>query len=218
MKKLILNTIVLSLALFFPVLTMAMGRVDVGVSVPLPPAIVFSGSPNLVVIPETYVYADPDLDVDIFFYGGWWWRPWEGRWYRSRDYRSGWNHYQEVPSFYRQVLPGWRNSYREGRWKENQWEQQRMPHQKVQQNWNTWEKSRYWEKHNNWGVKRQKSDNDSRQQNQEEQRQSGPNVREENRDQDSQSRHNDSDRRDDNKDGKNNESEHGRNKNNKYNK
>jgi hypothetical protein len=166
MKKLHFKIIFLALVLLFPVIAMAMGRVDVGVRVPLPPAIVISGSPNLVVIPETYVYADPDLDVDIFFYQGWWWRPWEGRWYRSRDYRKGWNYYQQTPSFYRQIPQDWRNSYRERRWKENQWEQQRIPHRKVQKNWKTWERSRYWENHNNWGVKKPESRSDPRQQKQ----------------------------------------------------
>ncbi|MGA2527359.1 MAG: hypothetical protein ABSF79_12220, partial [Smithellaceae bacterium] len=65
------------------------------VSIALPPPIVFAAPPELVVIPETNVYAVPDVDVDIFFYSGWWWRPWEGRWYRSRNYNSGWGYYGE---------------------------------------------------------------------------------------------------------------------------
>ncbi len=188
MKKLLLKTTVLSLALAFPVLAMAMGRVDVGVRIPLPPAIVFSGSPNLVVIPDTYVYADPDMNVDIFFYQGWWWRPWQGRWYRSRDYRSGWSHYQQIPSFYRQVPQDWRNSYREGRWKENQWNRQRIPQQDVQKNWKTWERSKYWEKHNNWGVKSSKSRSDSRQQKQEIKQDSRRESRDDDNSQDSRDR------------------------------
>ena len=185
MKTLLFKTILLTLALLFPVTAMAMGRVDAGARIPLPPAIVFSGSPNLVVIPDTYVYVDPDMDVDIFFYQGWWWRPWEGRWYRSRDYRSGWSHYQKIPSFYRQVPPDWRNSYRDGRWKENQWNRQRIPHQKVQENWKTWENRKYWERHNNWGIKRSKSRNDSRQQKQEIKQDSRRESRDEDNSQDS---------------------------------
>ena len=80
-RFLLFGTIVWSVVFLSHIPTMAMGsRVDVGVSIPLPPAIVFGAPPQLVVIPETYVYVDPDVDVDIFFYGGWWWRPWEGRW------------------------------------------------------------------------------------------------------------------------------------------
>ena len=115
MKKLLLGTILLALVLVFPIPTMA--RVDVGISISLPPLIVFGAPPEVVVIPETNVYAVPDLDVDIFFYNGWWWRPWEGRWYRSRNYSSGWGYYRSVPSFYRGIPSGWRNDYRERRWR-----------------------------------------------------------------------------------------------------
>ena len=104
MKKLLLSIIVLVLVQVFPI--PAMARVDVGISISLPPLIVFAGPPEVVVIPETYVYAVPDINVDIFFYNGWWWRPWEGRWYRSRNYNSGWAYCQNVPSFYREVPPG----------------------------------------------------------------------------------------------------------------
>lgn len=149
MKKLLFGTI-LSLVLVFPIPTMA--GVDVHVSIPLPPLIVFAAPPEVVVLPEMNVYVVPDLDVDIFFYNGWWWRPWEGRWYRSRNYGSGWGYYRSVPSFYRGIPSGWRNDYREHRWKGHQWNYQPMPHQQVQRNWRNWEKSRYWEKQNTWGV------------------------------------------------------------------
>lgn len=150
MKKVLLGTILLALILAFPVSTMA--RVDVGVSISLPPLIVFAAPPEVVVIPETNVYAVPDVDVDIFFYNGWWWRPWEGRWYRSRNYNSGWGYYRNVPSFYREIPSSWRNDYREHRWRGHQWNYQRIPHQQVQQNWRNWERSRHWEKQNHWGV------------------------------------------------------------------
>ncbi len=150
MKKLLLGTILLALVLVFPIPTMA--GVDVHVSIPLPPLIVFAAPPEMVVIPETNVYAVPDLDVDIFFYNGWWWRPWEGRWYRSRNYSSGWGYYRKVPSFYRGIPSGWRNDYREHRWRGHQWNYQRIPHEQVQRNWRNWGKSRHWEKQNTWGV------------------------------------------------------------------
>lgn len=150
MKKLLFETWLLALVLVFPIPTMA--RVDLDVSVSLPPLIVFAAPPEVVVLPETYVYVVPDADVDIFFYNGWWWRPWEGRWYRSRDYNSGWVHYSKVPSFYRQIPSDWRNDYREHHWKGHQWNHQRIPHQDVQQTWKSWEKSKYWEKQKAWGV------------------------------------------------------------------
>jgi hypothetical protein len=163
MKKLFFGTLFLALVLVFPVPTMA--RVDVGVSISLPPLIVFAAPPEVVVIPETNVYVVTDLDVDIFFYTGWWWRSWEGRWYRSRNYSSGWGYYRNVPSFYRGIPSGWRNDYREHRWKGHPWNYQRIPHQQVQQNWRNWEKSRHWEKQNTWGVQGLKPRTVSRQPN-----------------------------------------------------
>jgi len=150
MKKLLLGTMLLASVIAVPLPTMA--RVDIGISISLPPLIVFAAPPEVVVIPETNVYVVPDLDVDIFFYNGWWWRPWEGRWYRSRQYNAGWVYYQSVPSFYVRIPSGWRDDYREHRWGGRQWDYQRIPHQQVQQNWRNWEKNKHWEKQNTWGV------------------------------------------------------------------
>ena len=126
---------------------------DVNVRIALPPPIVFAAPPEVIVLPGTYVYVVPDLQVDIFFYEGWWWRTWEGRWYRSRDYGSGWGYYRSEPTFYRQIPSDWRNYYRERRWHGNEWNYRRIPHQQVQRNWQDWEKNRYWEKQQSWGVR-----------------------------------------------------------------
>ena len=150
MKKVFLGIILLALVLIFPVPTMA--RADVNVHISLPPLIVFAGPLEVVVIPETYVYVVPDIDVDIFFYNGWWWRPWQGRWYRSRHYNSGWVYYRRIPSFYGRIPSRWRNDYRDHRWGGHPWNYQRIPQQQLQQNWSNWEKSRHWEKQNTWGV------------------------------------------------------------------
>lgn len=152
MVKYLSGTVLLGVLLVAPVSAMAGVNISVGIS--LPPVIAFSAPPELVVIPNTYVYAVPDAGVDIFFYGGWWWRPWEGRWYRSRDYNSGWSHYGRAPNFYRKVPSGWRNNYRDRRWDGHQWNYQRIPQRQVQQNWRSWEKNRHWERNNTWGVER----------------------------------------------------------------
>ena len=122
-------------------------------NVPLPPPIVFPAPPQVVVIPETYVYAALDVDADLFFYGGWWYRPWEGRWYRSRQHDHGWVHYPQAPKFYKNVPPGWRKEYREGRWKGHEWEHHRVSHRDVEKNWRGWEQQKHWEKEQTWGVK-----------------------------------------------------------------
>jgi len=154
MKKLIFGTLLLALVIVLSIPTMAgaMGGGGVNVSIGLPPPIEFAGPPEMIVLPETYVYVVPDLDVDIFFYSGWWWRPWQGRWYRSQYYNSGWGYYQSVPPFYAGIPSGWRNDYRNHRWRGHQWNYQRIPHQQVQQNWRSWEQSKHWENQQTWGV------------------------------------------------------------------
>ena len=120
---------------------------QVHVQVQLPPLIQFSSPPEMVVLPDTNVYVVPDSNEEIFFYGGFWWRPWQGHWYRSRHYDQGWGYYSSTPSFYRQVPQDWRPNYQNHQWRGQPWNHERMNHQRVEQNWNTWQKNRYWDKH-----------------------------------------------------------------------
>jgi len=150
MKKLFFGTILLALVLVFPIPTMA--RVDVSINISLPPPIVFAAPPEVVVIPETYVYFAPDIDVDLFFWNGWWWRLWEGRWYRSHYYNRGWGYYSNVPSFYFDLDPGWRGYYRDHNWYGQRWDYERIPNQRLQQNWKSWQNDRHWETQGTWGV------------------------------------------------------------------
>lgn len=150
MKKLIFKIFFLTLAVFAPV--SAMAGVSVHIDIPLPPPIIFPAPPELVVIPETEVYVVPEVQDDIFFYDGWWWRPWQGRWYRSHYYDRGWAYYQHEPYFHRHIPPGWRNDYRNHYWKGYRWDYRRIPHPEVQRNWNGWKRDRHWEQQR-WGVR-----------------------------------------------------------------
>ena len=150
MNKLMVGKVFL--ALFFTIPASALTGVDADVHIAMPPPVVFAAPPMLVVLPETNAYFVPEADVDIFFFDGRWWRPWEGRWYRSKHYGSGWRYKRDAPSFYRRIPSGWRNDYREHHWKGNPWDHQRISHDQVRENWHTWEKNRHWAKHNNWGV------------------------------------------------------------------
>ena len=69
MKKLLFGTMFWALVIVVPIPTMA---VDIHVSIPLPPPIVFAAPPEMIVIPETYAYVAPDIDADLFFWSGWW--------------------------------------------------------------------------------------------------------------------------------------------------
>ncbi|MFA7013242.1 MAG: hypothetical protein WC202_09840, partial [Desulfobacterales bacterium] len=122
-----------------------------------PPPIAFAGSPYLVVMPETYdVYVVPDISVDLFFWSGWWWRPWGGHWYRSQYYNRAWVRYNSIPSFYFDVDPDWRGYYRGRNWHGHRWEYQRIPHHRVQQNWKSWQNNRHWERQRTWDVRNYK--------------------------------------------------------------
>ncbi len=133
MKKLLLGAMLSALAISVPVPTMA--QVSIQIGIPLPPPIVVSAPPVVVLLPGTGVYVAPDMAVDLFFFDGWWWRPWEGHWYRSRSYRSGWAYYNGAPSFYGRVPARWREEYREHRWNGHEWHYQRLSHQQLQQIW-----------------------------------------------------------------------------------
>lgn len=149
MKRSFFGAMVLGLAIVVPIPTQA-GSVDI--SIVLPPPVGFSAPPEVVVIPGTYAYFVPGIDVDIFFYNGYWWRPWQGRWYRSRHYQSGWDYYRGVPSFYRGIPPGWRNDYGAYRWKGYRWTPQRVPYHQLERNWSGWQRNKHWEKQQKWGV------------------------------------------------------------------
>ena len=68
----------LALMFSFPLLMKAEVIVNIGFSIPVLPVIRFHEAPRMVVLPDTNIYVAPDVDVDIFFAEGWWWRPIKG--------------------------------------------------------------------------------------------------------------------------------------------
>lgn len=155
MKRLLWGTLLVALVSVVPV--HAMAAVDISIGISLPPPIVFPAPPAVIVVPETpSVYVVPGIEIDLFFWNGWWWRPWEGRWYRSRYYDHGWGYYDRVPSFYFDVDPGWRGFYRDHNWHGRRWDYHPIPHKQLHQNWQGWQKDRHWERHGTWGVQNYK--------------------------------------------------------------
>ncbi len=152
MKKLLFGATVLAWVISIPVFSMS--AVDIHISIPLPPPIVFPAPPEVIVIPGTYVYAVPDIDEDLFFWDGWWWRLWEGRWYRSRYYDRGWVYYRYIPYFYYDIDFNWRAYYKDRHWHGHPWKYERIPYHHLQKNWRGWYSDRYWERKRRWDVEK----------------------------------------------------------------
>ncbi len=112
--------------------------VHVGIGINLP-VYTFAAPPELVVIPGTYAYTVPDAGVDIIFYQGYWYRPYEGGWYRSRGYNGPWGYVDRhrVPGFFYSLPPDYRHhaGY------------ERIPYGHLKKNWRGWERDRHWDKH-----------------------------------------------------------------------
>lgn len=80
---------VLVLSSLFAVVPPALAEVNVNINVGPPPVVVHE-PPELVVVPRTMVYFVPGVEIDLFFYRGFWWTRHGGRWYRSRAYNGPW--------------------------------------------------------------------------------------------------------------------------------
>ena len=65
-------------------------NINVGIGIPLPPPLVIPFPPPMIPIPRTYVYFPPNIDVDILFFGGYWYRPHQDHWFRARSYNGPW--------------------------------------------------------------------------------------------------------------------------------
>src|SRR4030042_3369313 len=130
MKKMMIGTVLLALVILFPISTIA--GVDIRIRIPLPPPLVIPAPPPVVVIPGTYVYYAPDVDVDVFFYQGYWYRPHRGHWYRSKTYNGKWVYLSpgKVPRAVINVPPDFRHVPRGHR---------HIPYGDVRKKWKTWE-------------------------------------------------------------------------------
>jgi hypothetical protein len=117
--------------------------VSVGINVNVPfPGFTFSSPPPVVVVPGTYVYMVPGISVDIFFYHGWWYRPYEGRWYRGSSYNGPWVYMARPPEALVALPPGyryWRAGYGP-----------RIPYGQLKRDWGRWERDRHWDRDPGW--------------------------------------------------------------------
>jgi hypothetical protein len=123
-------------------------RVGIGINIPV---YSFAAPPPLVVIPGTYAYFAPEADVDIVFYQGFWYRPYEGRWFRARGYNGPWATIApaRVPRVLIELPSDYRHTYRE---------HPRIAYRDFNKNWRGWEKNRHWDKDERWQAGRGRGD------------------------------------------------------------
>jgi hypothetical protein len=121
------------------------------------PTVSFVAPPDVVVIPGTYVYMVPDIDSDVLFFQGYWWRPYEGHWYRSQEYNGRWSHVEPegIPSGLRTLPQDYRHRLTSG--------YKRIPHEDVKRNWKQWEKDKHWDSRTEQGRGEQGDHGDRRQ-------------------------------------------------------
>ncbi len=105
---------------------------------PLPPLII-PAPPPVFLIPGTYSYFAPDVDAELFFHGGFWYRPFGGRWYRSSHYGGPWGFIapKRVPGVLINLPPGYRNVPPS---------HERIPYGQLKKNWRGWEREKHWDK------------------------------------------------------------------------
>jgi hypothetical protein len=132
--------IMLLIGMGFPNGVSAEVNINVGINAPPPPPLAIPAPPPMFVIPGTYVYFAPDIESDILFYQGYWYRPFRGHWYRSGVYNGKWVYVapKRVPRVLLNLPPDYRRVPPEHR---------RIPYGEVRKNWKTWERDKYWEKH-----------------------------------------------------------------------
>jgi hypothetical protein len=120
--------------------------VSVGVGINIP-VFTFAAPPPMVVIPGTYAYFAPEADVDIVFYQGFWYRPYEGRWFRGRGYNGPWGVIGPagVPRVLIDLPPDFRHAYRD---------HPRIGYRDFHRNWRGWERNRHWERDERWRAGR----------------------------------------------------------------
>ncbi len=137
MKKIILAVGVFGLALL-SVSSLSFAKLNVNVNIN-PPPVVFSGEPELVVIPNTYVYFVPGY-ADVFFYDGYWYRDYNGRWFRAVDYTGPWVFIARpsVPYPFFHLPPNYRARVAY---------YPHVPYRQLRSNWRAWHRDRYWQRY-----------------------------------------------------------------------
>jgi hypothetical protein len=137
MKQVAFLLVFLCFLVSVPLLSAA-ADVNVNIGVGLPP-LVFAAPPDVVVVPsgESYVYMVPDTP-GVYFYGGYWYRSYGDRWYRSDAYNGRWAYVRSsrIPRFIRDVPPDYYRRLPRG--------YQRIHYGDLHRDWRKWDRDRHW--------------------------------------------------------------------------
>jgi hypothetical protein len=110
--------------------------VDVNINLPL---VQIKSEPEMAVIQGTNIYYIIGYEQDYFFYGGYWWRTHDNRWYRAHHYNGKWKYRKNmyVPASFKKLPPDWRkkNTTHSG-----------IKYQDMKKNWKKWDKEKHWDK------------------------------------------------------------------------
>lgn len=93
-----------------------------------PPVLTIPRPGTLYFMPSFGIYYMPDSRLQIFFYGGFWYRQYEGHWYRGREYRGPWNELydRDLPRTFRDLPRDYRSrKYRADKVPYGHWKKRR---------------------------------------------------------------------------------------------
>jgi len=123
-------------------------RAEVSVNINIgPPPIVVAEPPVVVMVPQSRIYYVPDIDIDVFFFAGYWWSPRGERWYRARSYNGPWVHMK--PSGVPRAVIYMPRDYR-GRYAH----ERHIPHDEWKRGYDSWERKN-WNAHRSWEKERE---------------------------------------------------------------
>jgi len=115
-----------------------------GYGIAAPPPLQFAAPPDLYVVPSgaSYVYMVPNYD-GVYFYGGNWYRFYNGYWFQSNSYNGYWGYIEPsmVPQVIVVVPPEYVHYVPYGYY--------RIHYDDFYSNWRTWDHKRHWD-HYDW--------------------------------------------------------------------
>ena len=118
----------------------ALAQVQVNVGIDAPPPLQFAAPPDVYVVPSgtSYVYMVPNYE-GVYFYGGNWYRFYNGYWFRSSNYNGYWDYIEQsmVPQAIMVVPPEYIHYVPSGYY--------RIHYNDFYSNWRTWDQGRHWD-------------------------------------------------------------------------